>query len=293
MITIHTKATGKWRWKRTRLPESFQEMTRRQALAFSAMLMVRQCAFDQTFSPEDQHFFIGQLLRDQGLSLDHFYNLGDLATEDLLSVVDPFFSSDHAHPALRYILVHGKKYWLPAYGLQGFPFFNFTVAEQYYNNIAQGTTDLEANLIGLAAALCTRKTPLRRHPERVEGYKKVIQKITTSRAHVDAKGKLRQAKAIWNSTTDVELYGVLYWYRHTRELLRADYEAVFTERQAVQGPDFTSKYGWSAVSEELAGGPFGTAQELDYTNVHRILHHVAYNSDKYKEQEIKSMINGK
>ena len=276
MITIKTKRPGKLFWLHSSLPQTYQEMTRKQALAFASMLMVRQCHFDQSFTVEDKLFFIGLLLSLSGVSTNIYYDLGDLAVSQMVEEMGDFFSGDHAHPCIKYLLVGGKKHALPKYGLHGTSFFQFTMAEEFYANIADGQ-DFESNLINLAAILTGASD------------KKIVRALTTDN---NTPGRWRKILNAWKSTTEAELYAVLYWYRHTRETLREQYPAVFTSAPSTKGVDFTSKYRWTAVHEELSGKAFGTWQDLAATDVHKVLHHINYFSDKFKELEINGIING-
>lgn len=281
MISLKARRPGQWFWRRIRLPQRFSEMNRKQALAFSAMLMIRQVHFNQEFTVEDKLFFLGVLCAN--VSQQDYYNLGELAIEELYQAVDGIYDDDHAHPVLRYILVNGRKYRLPNYGMEKCTFFQWVVAEDYYDNICQNQGNLKENLIGLAAVLCQPRLFKK-------SYARTIEEMKKNQAEIHSNVKRKRYMALWQSTTDVELYGVLYWYRHTRSVVRKEFSHLFSETIPKKGVDFTSQFRWAGVSNELAGGPFGTAEELDGTNMYRVLHYVNYNSAKFKEHEINSAL---
>ncbi len=262
--------------------------------------MVRESGFDADLEAGDRIFFLSLLL---GVKQEEFYNKidPDSISEILTRMSNVWDGKSHAYQVLNYVLIGGRKYYLPAckvvHGdlcvMSDSPFFEFMIAEEYYMNLQNGNA-FQKNLDGLVATLCRpyKRFTKGRKVFDSEFAENTIQKLTLSHSYIDEKGILKRMKSTWRGVSEVEKYAVLYWYRHAREALIKMYPSVFSNSSKGKKADYTSKYRWSAVHEELAGKAFGDHKNTGLTNVHNILHHVNYHSDKFKEMEVNHIVNG-
>lgn len=271
---------------RSHLPGEFSGLSRRQAIRVAYCYL----QLDAPLAPERVNgIVVKSLTNPQRFALlqavlnippDDFFKLGELAITSLLES-SLFHAEQHdiltGEPVLKYVSLSGVRCYLPALAMSNAPLIQFVWAEEYYQNL-QNEQDFERNIDGLVSVLCA-------HPLRL-----LAMKLNLGTRFID-----------WDHHPVLKLpmavkFAVLQYYHGTRGKIRQAFSPMFTAENGGGdvGPDYTSKYRWWALTHDLAEkGVFGNFEQTCYTNLHNVLHHVSYNSDKYKESEIKRQINRK
>lgn len=292
------------------LPTSLSELTRSQAIRLARVYSEMKIPF----SPPSQgrSDVSGDAQRAEGVTLsqrfaclqaimnladEYFFEIGELAMQKILHA-SPFATHKHhiltGEPVLKYItnpfpflrgrMGWGWRYHLPSFALSNAPQVQFNWAEEYYQNIANGE-DFETNLNGLCSALCS--SPRRRLALWITQFWPAAGKVLINWSRITCQ----------NAPFD-QKFAVLMYYFGTRQAIRELFSPMFSEKSsgssAFGGPDLTSKYRWWALTHDLAEkGVFGGFDTTCYTNLHDVLHHTSYNSDKYREHELKSQMHGR
>lgn len=303
-LTLEFSPT-KWTWqnllrhflsrrKKTSIPQSYSDLTRDQAIRLARVYMNLKIPFspseEESMSME-QRFACLQAVLD--LNNDQFFSLGELAIDELLQksllrIEQSEESILTGKPVLKYIsakrIARGV---LPNLALSNAPLVQFNWAEEYYQNLSSGLKHdtVKDQLDGLVSVLCL--TPRRRIALWITQFWPAAGKVLINWSRVP--------KWIQRVPAD-QKFAVLMYYFGTRQELRQLFSPMFSRggRSGKMGIDFTSKYRLWALTHDLAEkGVFGGFDATCYTNLHDVLHHCSYNSDKYREYELKQKINGR
>lgn len=85
---------------------------------------------------------------------------------------------------------------------------------------------------------------------------------------------------------ELHMFLVYWWYYHTRQALSEKYKAAFSSSGKKKAVDYTSQYGWSGLIYQIGSeGVFGSVEQLRRVELHRFLDYLSFNSDRFKELE--------
>jgi len=277
------------RYKR-RLPATYGDLTRKQALALAHAYQVHQLRISLRHDQESgrveglslqERFILLQAVLD--IPEEDFYKIGEVAIQSLLD--GSFLRLAHqqvlgSYPVLHHVSVGWIRYHLPRQVMDDSYVIQFAWAERYYRAI-QSEQDVNQNLIGLVSVLCS--SPRRRLALKICSIMPWLSNHLIDWSKITA-----------DKVSSQEAFAVLIYYYMTRQALVESYSPIFDKSSGRGGgPDLTSKYEWWALIHDLADkGVFGNFYQTCYANLHDVLHHVSYNSDKYREQELKRTVNG-
>lgn len=284
MTKVKIKIDGR-RFSRN-LPGSFDQLTRQQAIDLAAIYQDLKIPFspsadDDGITAEQRVLALQALLK---IPDSAWYCLTDVNITTLL--MDSLLDIDNdriltGHPVLKYVKIGRWKHQLPAFQMINSPMIQFVWAESYYKGIQEGHNVFE-NLDGLVSVLCASRK--RRLAMMVCSWMPFLSNVLIDWTKKRAK------------KTPIEVaFALLQYYHGTRQELVAMYSAIFKKsgNGGPTGPDLTSRYEWWALIHDLAEkSVFGGFYATCYSNMHDIMHHVSYNSDKFKEYELKQRING-
>ncbi len=244
---------------RRKLPQSWPEVSKKQALRFAYILMLSQHPFDQPIPLSLQFTILNAWLR---VREEEFYKLTDLQITTLLEKMQNVFNDTWDPPSIK-LKVGTQKLRLPRLLLEGETTEAFAVYEDYYQKILNDQESREDHLDIFCGYILRRKN----------------QSVSTDHAEKMAKKLVKQRV--------IKKFYVYWWYYCQRQQLASKYKGAFGKGgPGKKGPDFTSVFGWWGLIYSIGqDGPFGTEAQVKETELHSFLMYLDFNSNRIKELE--------
>lgn len=267
MITLKFTIKKRWwlfsyqRTVRRKLPESWSEVSLKQAIQYASLLLKFRMTFTDTLDTHHKFLILNSW---SGISKEAFYSMSEEEIGALMHRLQPIFEATPIPPVLR-MRIFGIPFRLPKMKLAGENVEAWDFYELYYRNIVEGEGDEVEENLGMLCGYLLRPFTFFLWPLNTLIAKKIASYLQQKKPHL--------------------MHYIYWWYFCTRQQLRSQYPGAFTG-SGKKGADFTSHFGWRGYMYSIAEeGPWEDIEDVKKADLHEFMTFIDYNHGRMKERE--------